>query len=117
MTRQQEWSREALTRVLAVAKNAEQAPAYNTLCQKMPGLVQRSGLLQAVVFVQSRGDAAATLFADDIAQTYGLEGADDLRLEAQTNALPAYMALTRDMIEVAVWFRRFAQIELGETED
>jgi len=116
VTRQQQWSRQALDYVLAAKDDDTTVSTYNTLCQKMPSLIQRSGLLQAVVFVQSRGTVGSR-YLDDLANTYGLADTSDLRGQAQTSPLPAYMALTRDLIEVSIWFRRFAQIELGDTED
>jgi CRISPR/Cas system CMR-associated protein Cmr5 small subunit len=118
MTRQQRWSKAALERVHAVATlgSAEQKKGYNTLCHKMPALIQRSGLVQAVVFVQSRGGAGVG-FLNDLACVYGLADASELRSRSQDSGLEAYMALTRDLLDVSIWFRRFAQIELGDPED
>lgn len=123
MTRQQTWSKAALENVTkAKGRSEEYRKVYNTLCQKMPGLIQRSGLVQAVVFVQSRGapgsdkpkKQAPVDFLGDMAATYGLADAIKLRERAQSAQLADYLALTRDMLDVSIWFRRFAQIELGD---
>ncbi len=132
MTRQQRWARKALA---CVSKQKgptgqKKAPAgseeYRTLCMKMPILLQQSGLVQALAFVRSRSESGGVrvgqVFSDDLAQVYEVEAANDadagLRLlkDAQQAALPAYLAMTRDLIEVSLWFRRFAQSELPSPE-
>jgi len=111
MTRNQQWANRALERILA----AKQTPAkddYKALAMKLPVLLQQSGLAQALVFVASRGPVGLQIL-DDLASVYGKAGGSALREDAQRAALPQYLALTRDMIECAVWLRRFTQIELG----
>ncbi|MCB9694479.1 MAG: type III-B CRISPR module-associated protein Cmr5 [Alphaproteobacteria bacterium] len=114
-TRAQEWSRRAF---LAVRKQQgrDGADKYRTACMKMPGLVHQSGLLQALVFELAR-DAQGQQFVDDLASTLLQSDEVDHRVlieEAQKAHLARYLALTRDVVEVAQWFRRFAQIELDE---
>lgn len=117
MTRQQDWSVRAHTCVAKVASGEGNKAKYNTFCRKMPSLIQTSGLIQAIIFVESRG-ADGQRFIDDLANVYskGL-GRENLRKKAQSADLAEYLALSRDLIHVAIWFRRFAQIDLGDTED
>ena len=95
---------------------ASAAPAkYKTSCNKMPGLIHQSGALQALVFQISR-DNAGVAYVDHLAETFFLEEGKthrDLIVHVQGQQLGAYMALTRDLSEIAQWFRRFAQTELG----
>jgi CRISPR-associated protein Cmr5 len=115
MMRQQRWSLEARTRVIKI-KGKDGEASYNTLARKMPSLLQRAGLLQALVFLKSRAGSGGDTFLTDLAQVYG-QNADELLQSAQTKELASYLALSRDIMDVAIWFRRFAQIELQKTED
>ncbi len=116
MTRQQRWSTEAHAHVVKVAKGGDTAK-YNTWCRKMPSLIQTSGLIQALVFIESRG-AEGKKFCDDLARIYDPKlDRDKLRDKAQKAPLAEYLALSRDLINVSIWMRRFAQIELGDKED
>ena len=118
MTRQQQWSIKAHARVTAIRGEGEKVAAkYNTYARKMPSLIQRSGLIQALVFVESR-KGAGEQFCDDLAHTYGCGGGrEELRDRAQKAPLAEYLALSRDLAAVALWFRRFAQIELADLKD
>jgi CRISPR-associated protein Cmr5 len=111
MTRNQQWARRALERVLD-AKNSISRDDYKALAMKLPVLIQQSGLSQGLVFVASRGDVGVRLL-NDLAQVCGATSGEELRSCAQTVELQQYLALTRDLIECAVWLRRFTQIELG----
>jgi CRISPR-associated protein Cmr5 len=111
MTRNQQWARRALERILD-AKNRDSKDDYKALAMKLPALLQQSGLSQGLVFVASRGDVGVRLL-DDLACVCGAVSGAELRSRAQSVELPQYLALTRDLIECAVWLRRFTQIELG----
>jgi hypothetical protein len=49
----------------------------------------------------------------DLATVCGAASSAELLARAQSVGLPQYLALTRELIECAVWLRRFTQIELG----
>ncbi len=124
-TRSQIWSKVAFERVSKVAKGEGKGtpPKYNTSCNKMPGLIHQSGALQAIVFQVAR-DEAGKQYVDDLAAAYQAAIPAEEKNEnkvtdhrglidhAQKLELKAYMAFTRDLAEIAQWFRRFAQIEL-----
>jgi hypothetical protein len=76
-------------------------------------LIKQSGALQATAFLRRN----ATGFVDDLASVCrdGLSGEALIR-ELSCASLPDYLALSRDLIDVAVWFRRFAQSELKAEE-
>lgn len=119
MTRQQQWSLGAHRKVLAFKEaKPDQRKKLNTFCHKMPSLIQQAGLMQALVFIEARGDAPGQTFLDALAAVHGADSRARLRGAAQAAELADYLALTRDLTDVATWFRRFAQIELGQdTED
>ncbi|PSM32303.1 type III-B CRISPR module-associated protein Cmr5 [Haliangium sp. UPWRP_2] len=134
--RQQRWAEAALSCV------AERKPVaghgghseqtcreYRSLCMKMPTLIKQSGLVQALAFMRSRSDSSSSMsrtFCANLAQVYAGKakgstseaGAkdDDIGLvllrKAQAADLASYLVMTRDLIEISVWFRRFAQSEL-----
>jgi CRISPR/Cas system CMR-associated protein Cmr5 small subunit len=116
-TRAQQWSDSAYRRVSESAKNPDSGAQgkYKTSCMKMPGLIHQSGALQALVFQVAR-DAAGRIYVDHLAQTYFGDpqaGHAKLIAYAQQQELRPYMAMTRDLAEIAQWFRRFAQIEFA----
>jgi CRISPR/Cas system CMR-associated protein Cmr5 small subunit len=126
ITHAQAWSSVAFTSVHGVAEGtitaaqANYKAKYKTSCNKMPGLIHQSGALQALVFQVAR-DKAGALYVDHLARAYFRDqpqktGADLIR-HAQGLELTPYMAFTRDLADIAQWFRRFSQIELAATED
>lgn len=120
MTRQQRWAKLALERVRDY-QGKDSESKYRTLCMKMPSLLKQSGLVQSLAFMRARDDIGK-VFCDELATTYGLLVTNDksagevLQDQAQNAELPVYLVLSRDLIEVSVWFRRFAQSELNEVD-
>ncbi|MGD0039212.1 MAG: type III-B CRISPR module-associated protein Cmr5 [Isosphaeraceae bacterium] len=115
LTRSQNWSKGALESVLAQKGKLESK--YRTLCMKMPALIHQAGLVQATVFMLGREADIGKQFIDDLAKVYG--GFDDAMLlhRIQEAPLAEYMALTHDLSQVSLWFRRFAQIELAPAKE
>ena len=117
MTRQQKWAHAALAKV-ASHKGKSTESKNKTLCLKMPTLLKQSGVVQALAFMRARSGEEGKEFCNDLSAVYGVPTLDgktagkDLQDQAQTVALPQYLVLSRDLIEVSVWFRRFAQSEL-----
>lgn len=115
-TRQQRWSRSAHEAVCRFAEDKAQAPKIKTFCMKMPALIQRSGTVQSLAFVISRGKEGIA-FTDALARTYSGADGKNLLAQAQKADLRKYLALTRDLLEVASWYRRFAQIEMAGVKE
>lgn len=121
-TRAQDWSRVAYKRVSEQASNAPDGavvPKYKTSCNKMPGLIHQSGVLQALVFQCAR-DADGRRYVDHLAEAYFQRSQADhgqLIKKAQQASLSEYVALTRDIANIAQWFRKFAQIELSAVQE
>jgi len=120
MTRQQDWARRAHKLVHNRAKGTKDERAkYKTHCMKLPTLLQQSGLIQALVFLRTRENPGPA-FCDEIAVVYGRSELSDgaaLVSRAENAPLPEYLALSRDIADVSVWFRRFAQIELADVPE
>ncbi len=116
-TRAQDWSRVAYACVSA-EKDGQGEGKYRTSCHKMPGLIHQSGALQALVFQVAR-DEHGSRYVDHLARALFQDSKADhaaLIKKAQELELGPYMAFTRDLAEIAQWFRRFAQIELKGDE-
>ncbi len=120
MTRQQQWAKEALARVKQQHGKPKESK-YRTLCMKLPSLLKQSGILQSLAFMRAR-DEIGKQFCDELAQVYGVpkEGEQSagevLQKRAQRAELNEYLVLSRDLIAVSVWFRRFAQAELRDSD-
>jgi CRISPR type III-B/RAMP module-associated protein Cmr5 len=118
-TRAQTWSSAAFQHVRAQKADKSTVDKYRTCCRRMPGLIHTSGLLQALVFTVSRDDTGKA-YVGHLARAYlGDEKAthETLITRAQSADVHAYMALARDIADVAQWFNRFARIELGGGDD
>ena len=119
MTRQQRWAKEAFACVSA-RKQESASGEYRSLCLKMPALLKQSGLVQSLAFMRARSGTVGRLFCEDLARVYGIGIAAGRALDqvlqerAQSADLAAYLVLSRDLIDISVWFRRFAQSELKE---
>lgn len=113
MTRQQKWAKAALQ---AIEKTGGDKKKLATHCMKGPSLLQQAGAAQALGFWNRNDDGKAYL--DALAEVWSAGGAEKanrdqlIRLVLSEGKLLTYMALTRDLIEAAMWLRRFAQSEL-----
>lgn len=115
-TRNQQYAISAYENVSAVTDAQKQK--YGTMCHKLPILIRQAGLVQALTFVEARGEAAQTLLLDHIANTLpDTRDKTALLTQARGNGrddLMQYMLLTRRVLDVMVWYKRFAQSVLSE---
>ena len=107
-TRSQTWAQDAYEKVKEAAKGGD-AREYKDMALKFPVLVRQAGLSQALAFVDSRGKEAHRKLAGDLAVTLGYEGLRDLAEAARKAELLHYLRLTREVLAVAEWYKRFAQ--------
>ncbi len=121
MTRQQRWAKLALERVRD-HQGKDSESKYRTLCLKMPSLLKQSGLVQSLAFMRAR-DEIGKVFCDELAEVYEVQKKDKksagevLQDQAQhAERLDQYLVLSRDLIDISVWFRRFAQSELADDD-
>ena len=93
---------------------------YKTRAHSFPAMVMQSGLTQALGFLRAKSQGelgpAYRAYAQGIAAVLDRPGADALHQESITAELPQYRRLTREVLEVAILIRRFAQIELRDDD-
>jgi CRISPR-associated protein Cmr5 len=122
-TRDQERALHAYERVGDVGEELQKD--YGVLVKGLASAVQRNGLSAAVAFIErEKKRPAAKAFLDDLAG--GLSGAGIAELKGKDGGslpgairklpLPAYMLATREVLKLAIWFRRAAQATFGDEE-
>lgn len=116
MTRQQQWALRAHDQV-KMLRDAPGRAKFKTFGLKAPNLIRQSGLVQALVFLQSRHGQEGEAFVEALAKVHGAENAAALSDAAKMCSLPEYLALSRDLLEVSTWVRRFVQIEMADIDE
>lgn len=91
---------------------------YGALCHKLPNLVLRSGLAQAVGFLSAKAGGNAdspegTLLAHFANHVGGQTNTNQFLQNVNAAPLPDYMRLTRATLDAALWYKRYAQSLLG----
>ena len=98
---------------------------YGSMAHKLPILIRKAGLVQALTFVQARGgvDNQATNayhhLLDHIAKTLEIKNDGEtsrrqvLLEKARTAPLNEYMQLSQQVMTTLLWYKRFAQMVLG----
>ena len=118
-TIQQKMAVNALAQIKAFKGTS--APAehekYRTMALKLPILILSDGLVQALAFVQARGEDAQKRLIDNVAQTVEWQGTDNgealVRLSREAG-LGEYMLLTRRVLAALVWYKRYAETVLAK---
>lgn len=91
---------------------------YGSMAHKLPILVRQAGLIQAIVFVETRGKKSHKQLLDDLATTLGKANGETLRKECQEATLSDYIWLTRNTLVALEWYKRFAEsvlnVKVGE---
>lgn len=82
---------------------------YGTMAHKLPVLVRTAGLVQAVAFVQTRGNKSQQTLLTHLAETLGYEEVDTFAADTRTHNLQDYMLLTRRVLAALLWYKRFAE--------
>lgn len=116
-TLSQEYAQKIYEQVIAFGNaNPEKSKSrkeYGAMAHKLPILVRQAGLIQAIVFVETRGKKAHKQLLDDLAGTLGKASGKTLREECQKAELADYMWLTRKTLAVLEWYKRFAESVLN----
>jgi len=108
-TRDQEYAVDAYKRVSKI-KEADRT-SYGSMAHKLPILIRRAGLAQALSFVESRGSEAQKQLLEDLGATVRRGG--NLANAARSAELADYMLLTKQVMDALLWYKRFAQSVLG----
>ena len=120
-TLEQQYAVDVHAKVQSFAKDhptAEQHPdkqvntvkrnTYGGMAHKLPVLIRTAGLMQALHFASTRKKEQQKMLLRDVADVLGLS-VDALLQQTREAAVPEYMHLTRRVLAVLVWFKRFAQ--------
>ncbi|HOB31032.1 MAG TPA: type III-B CRISPR module-associated protein Cmr5 [Bacillota bacterium] len=91
---------------------------YGSMAHRLPVLIRKAGLAQAIGFVESRGTSAQQELLNHISEAVGVEDIAEYSRKAE---LAEYMKLTNDVMAALVWYKRFAvsvlKVESGMDED
>lgn len=112
-TLQQQMAITALQNIRQVEAGDKQK--YGTMAHKLPMLIRNAGLVQALAFVEARGEEAQKQLVAHLAQTINFEGVsdiDDLTRLSREADLATYMLLTRRVMSALLWYKRFTETVL-----
>ncbi len=119
-TKSQRMAQEAYKRVSErkETKKGDAFKEYVSFARRFPSLLHSCGLVQAVVFANTKDQKE---YIDDLVSVLssagyaGLNGHSDLEQRARTVPVPAYHRLARDALRAAEWLKRYAEaFEPGE---
>ena len=116
-TRQQRWAAGAHKCIQSrtTAQSSFQKK-YRSLARELPSLIQQSGLIQALIFIQSREQGSekyGEAVLQDLAQVYDQDPERLIRL-VQEAEMPEYLRYSEELIALSIWFRRYATVLLKE---
>lgn len=120
LTREQKYAADIFEKLSKIQKNEREkvnAKKYGAMAHQLPILIRRSGLAQALHFVDSRKgdtenlskDRSLQQLLDDLAQTVELKDGNALVAHARNATLSEYMRLTQRVMAALLWYKRFAQ--------
>lgn len=105
-------------------EDSKERKKYGSMSHKLPILVRKAGLAQALAFVDSRGQAPHHDLLEHLAQVVVDDNTSELLKQSRESDLQTYMYLTRRTMLALAWYKRFAQSILkvkstdsGEEED
>ncbi len=113
-TRNQKYAISAYKQVEQVSQDfPKQKSKYKSMCEKLPILIRTAGLTQALAFVEAKAvdEPAWKNLLKHLTKT--LER-PTLVADSRNVELGEYMRLTRDVLSVLLWYKRFAQSLLAD---
>jgi CRISPR-associated protein Cmr5 len=116
LTRDQEYAAIVYKQVCKIKNERQEKQEYKkygAMAHKLPILIYTAGLVQALEFVNARGEAIHRELLSDLAITVGQNGAQVLLDYARGVNLSNYMLLTQEILAALLWYKRFAQSILG----
>ena len=93
-------------------KNIVKRNTYGGMAHKLPVLIRTAGLMQALHFASTRKKEDKPNPVGDLVRDLAAvldTNADALLARTREASVPEYMHLTRQVLAVLVWFKRFAQ--------
>lgn len=93
-------------------KDSDERNTYGGMAHKLPVLIRTAGLMQALHFASTRKKEDKPNPVGDLVRDLAAvldTNADALLARTREASVPEYMHLTRQVLAVLVWFKRFAQ--------
>lgn len=118
-TNQQKFATIAFNQVQGIKQKEEKyRQKYGSMSHKLPILIRTAGMAQAFAFVQAKKEAAYNDLLDHLAANVGWPNAvngEQLAAKSRSEHLDSYILLTRRVSSALIWYKRFAESELGVT--
>jgi CRISPR-associated protein Cmr5 len=108
LTRDQRYANRAFERIQSVTTGNKKE--YKAAAQELPATVRSAGLVQALIFMKSRGGAHERIL-EDVALTLGYNDKDALIAASRNAHLSQYIRLTEQVIDALQWYKRLVQAE------
>ncbi len=122
-TKSQKFANAVFPNVQEIAK-ADNAAKYKTLCKKSGSLVRNSGLIQTLAFFKAKGQKNSEIhhlnlynhLQRELEQLKIIPSEKDIFDYARHSSVPEYMYLTREMLHLLNWHKRFADTLIVKEE-
>lgn len=109
-TRDQEYAVDAYNKVKTVKSwSKTKRDRYGSMAHKLPILIRKAGLAQALAFINARGKEEHKHLLNDLALTLKQQNRETLAETALKAPLSQYIYLTQQSLAALLWYKRFAQ--------
>lgn len=118
-TRSQRHAEKALACINAIKGEKDLRDDYKSRADGFPVMVMQAGLAQALGFMQAKqkDKPAYGRYLDDLAGVLGKADGQALLACAIAAERPEYRQMTREVLAIAGWFKRFGQAYLSEKQE
>jgi CRISPR-associated protein Cmr5 len=126
-TRDQQRSEWVFEHVERISRNDTAKKEYKTLALSFPTMVRSCGLIQTIGFYMAKGkkakdkkkenqhDVFLQHIQDELIKLGFLQASEDLFSTAQSSSLEEYIQLTREVIGLGQWHKRFSQALIADS--
>jgi CRISPR-associated protein Cmr5 len=90
-----------------------QRKKYGATAHKLPILIRKAGLAQALEFIAARGDDTQRQLLAHIAVTIDLPSQAELLKRSREAQLEEYIHMTQRVLDALLWYKRFSQSVLN----
>ena len=113
-TRAQNYSKNIYSQFLAIKGLSEKEKnRYGALCHQFPVMVLQNGLMQAVGYLLGKGQNDSqkpeTILLNHFAEQFNCANAEAFHTVLQNSEITKYQYYTRQLLEMAVWYKRYAE--------
>jgi CRISPR-associated protein Cmr5 len=111
LTHDQKYASAAYEHVTAIerGKDEKSQRSYGSMSHKLPILIYKAGLVQALTFVEARGSDIQKQLLDNLAASINIKDRENLLKEAREANISHYIYLTQQVLAALLWYKRFAQ--------